>query len=43
MAVEAFRRGLITKADLREEAVTLSLQVPSLSEAKLLEFAEAAR
>ena len=43
MAVEAYRRGLITKADLREEAVTLSLQVPSLSEAKLLEFAEAAR
>jgi hypothetical protein len=43
MAVEAYRRGLITKADLLEEAVTLSLRVPGLSEAKLLEFAEAAR
>jgi hypothetical protein len=43
MAVEAFRRGLISKADLLEEAVTLSLQVPGLSETKLLEFAEAAR
>jgi hypothetical protein len=43
MAVEAYRRDLITKADLREEAVTLSLQVPGLSEPKLLEFAEAAR
>jgi Zn-dependent peptidase ImmA (M78 family)/transcriptional regulator with XRE-family HTH domain len=43
MAVEAYRRGLITKADLVEEAVTLSLQVPGLSDAKLLEFAEAAR
>jgi hypothetical protein len=43
MAVEAYRRGLITKADLLEEAVTLSMQVPGLSDAKLLEFAEAAR
>jgi hypothetical protein len=43
MAVEAFRRGLITKADLLEEAVTLSLQVPGLSEPKLIVFAEAAR
>jgi hypothetical protein len=43
MAVEAYRRGLITKADLIDEAVTLSLQVPGLSETKLLEFAEAAR
>ena len=43
MAVEAYRRGLITKADLLDEAVTLSLQVPGLSETKLLEFAEAAR
>jgi len=43
MAVEAYRRGLITRADLLEEAVTLSLQVPGLSEAKLLEIAEAAR
>jgi transcriptional regulator with XRE-family HTH domain len=43
MAIEAYRRGLITKADLIGEAVTLSLQVPGLSETKLLEFAEAAR
>jgi len=43
MTVEAFRRGLITKADLLREAVTLSLQMPGLSDAKLLEFAEAAR
>jgi transcriptional regulator with XRE-family HTH domain len=43
MAVEAYRRGLITKGELAEEAVTLSLQVPGLSDSKLLEFAEAAR
>jgi transcriptional regulator with XRE-family HTH domain len=43
MALEAFRRGLITKADLLQEAVTLALQVPGLSDTKLLEFAEAAR
>jgi transcriptional regulator with XRE-family HTH domain len=43
LAVEAYRRGLITKADFVEAAVTLSLQVPGLSETKLLEFAEAAR
>jgi transcriptional regulator with XRE-family HTH domain len=43
MAVEAYRRDLITEADLREDAVTLSLQVPGLSERKLLDFAEAAR
>ena len=43
MAIEAYRRGLITKADLINEAVTLSLQVPGLSETKLLEFAEAAQ
>jgi transcriptional regulator with XRE-family HTH domain len=43
IAVEAYRRGLITKADLVAEAVTLSLHVPGLSETKLLEFAEAAR
>jgi transcriptional regulator with XRE-family HTH domain len=42
-AVEAFRRGLITRAQLLQEGTTLSLQVPGLSEAKLLEFAEAAR
>ena len=41
MAVEAYRRGLITKADLAMEA--LSLQVAGLSEAKLLAFGEAAR
>lgn len=41
MAVEAYRRGLITKSDLAMEAV--SLQVPDLSEAKLLAFAEAAQ
>jgi transcriptional regulator with XRE-family HTH domain len=43
MAVEAYRRGLISKVDLAGEAVTLSLQVPGLSQTKLLEFAEAAR
>lgn len=44
MAVEAYRRGLITKTELlTRDAGTLSLQVPGLSEAKLLEFAEAAR
>jgi Zn-dependent peptidase ImmA (M78 family)/DNA-binding XRE family transcriptional regulator len=42
-AVEAYRRGLITKGDIADEAVTLSLLVPGVSEAKLLEFAEAAR
>jgi Zn-dependent peptidase ImmA (M78 family) len=41
MVVEAYRRGLIPKADLAMEAV--SLQVPGLSEAKLLAFAEATR
>ena len=41
MAVEAYRRGLLTKAGLSIEAV--SLQVPGLSEARLLAFAEAAR
>jgi hypothetical protein len=43
MAVDAYRRGLITKAELVEEGVTLSLQVPGLSQTKLLEFAEASR
>jgi hypothetical protein len=43
MAIEAYRRRLITQADLAGDAVTLSLQVPGLSETKLLEFAEAAR
>jgi hypothetical protein len=41
MAVEAYRRGLLTRADLAMDAV--SLQVPGLSEAKLVVFAEAAR
>lgn len=41
MAVEAYRRGLLTRADLATEA--LSLQVPGLSEPKLIAFAEAAR
>jgi hypothetical protein len=41
MAVEAYRRGLITKTDLAMEAV--SLQVAGLSEPKLVAFAEAAR
>jgi len=41
MAIEAYRRGLMTKADLAGEAV--SLQLPGLSDSRLLEFAEAAR
>jgi hypothetical protein len=43
MAIEAFRRGLMTKTDLAMEAVSLSLQLPALSESRLLELAEAAR
>jgi transcriptional regulator with XRE-family HTH domain len=43
MAIEAYRRGLMTKADLVDEAVSLSLQLPGLSESRLLELAEAAR
>ena len=43
MAIEAYRRGLMTKADFAIEAVSLSLQLPGLSESRLLEFAEAAR
>lgn len=43
MSIEAYRRGLMTKADLAAEAATLSLLVPGLSEAKLLEFAAAVR
>jgi transcriptional regulator with XRE-family HTH domain len=43
MAVEAYRRGLMTKAALVDEAVSLSLQLPGLSESRLLELAEAAR
>jgi len=41
IAVEAYRRGLITKADFAMEAVSLSLQVPGLSETKLLALAAA--
>jgi transcriptional regulator with XRE-family HTH domain len=43
MAIEAYRRGLMTKADLVDEAVSLSPQLPGLSESRLLELAEAAR
>jgi IrrE N-terminal-like domain len=43
MAVEAYRRGLMTKADLVDEAASLSPQLPGLSESRLLELAEAAR
>ena len=43
MAVEAYRRGLMTKADLVSEAVSLSPQLPGLSDSRLLELAEAAR
>jgi hypothetical protein len=43
MAIEAYRRGLITNTELAEEALTLERQVSGLSRAKLLEFAEAAR
>jgi transcriptional regulator with XRE-family HTH domain len=43
MAVEAYRRGLMTKADLAEEAMSLSQQLPGLSDSRLLELAEASR
>lgn len=43
MAVEAYRRELLTKADFADEALDLSLQVPGLSPEKVFEFAEAAR
>jgi Zn-dependent peptidase ImmA (M78 family)/transcriptional regulator with XRE-family HTH domain len=43
LAIEAYRRGLKTKADLVVDAATLALLVPGLSETKLLEFAEAVR
>jgi hypothetical protein len=43
MAIEAYRRGLMTKAELVDEAVSLSPQLPGLSESRLLELAEAAR
>src|SRR4029077_13604208 len=41
LAVEAYRRGLITDRELAQEARTLSLKAPQLSETKVLEFAEA--
>ena len=43
MAIDAYRRRLKTKADLAGEAVSLSLQLPGLSDSRLLAFAEAAR
>jgi transcriptional regulator with XRE-family HTH domain len=43
MAIEAYRRGLMTKADLTLEASSLSHDLPGLSAPKLQEFAEAAR
>ena len=43
MVVEAYRRGLMTKADLAMEAVSLSLALPGLSDSRLVELAEAAR
>ena len=43
MAVEAYRRGLMTKADLMSEAESLSPQLPGLSDSRLMELAEAAR
>lgn len=43
MAIEAYRRGLMTKADLAMEAISLSLHLPGLAESRLLDLAEAAR
>jgi len=43
MVIEAYRRGLMKKADLATEAVSLSMQLPGLSESRLLGLAEAAR
>ena len=43
MVIEAHRRGLMTKADLATEAVSLSLELAGLSDSRLLELAEAAR
>ncbi len=43
MTIEAYRRGLMTKADLAGEAVSLSLQLSGLSDSRLLVLAEAAR
>jgi transcriptional regulator with XRE-family HTH domain len=43
MAIEAYGRGVMTKADLADEAVSLSSQLPGLSDSRLLEFAGAAR
>jgi hypothetical protein len=43
MAIEAYRRGLMTNADLMLEASSLAPQLPGLSASRLLELAEAAR
>ena len=43
MTIEAYRRGLMTKADLASDAVSLSLQLLGLSDSRVLELAEAAR
>jgi len=41
MALEAYRRGLVTKADLAERVLTL--RIPGLSDSQLSAFAEAIR
>ena len=41
MALEAYRRGLVTKADLADRVLTLG--IPGLSDSQLLAFAEAVR
>jgi hypothetical protein len=43
VASSDLRAEHITKTDLAMEAVSLSLQLPALSESRLLELAEAAR
>ena len=43
MAIEAYRRGLMTKANLMLEASPLSQQLPGLSASRLLELAAAAQ
>jgi len=43
VVVEAYRRGLMTRADLATEAVSLSMELPALSGSQLLELAEGAR
>lgn len=41
MALEAYRRGLVTKVDLADRVLTLG--IPGMSDARLLAFAEALR